>query len=97
MGRATVFINFSLEKLRSALATDTGSVSKIRQAMAAYLLYVLNNTIVAELIATTGFKYLNAHCQRHGLAVPRAGDRSYVTGSICDWSRSHLTYITGGC
>ena len=36
-------------------------------------------------------------CKRHGLAVPRAGDRSYVTGSIHGWSRSHLTYITGGC
>ena len=36
-------------------------------------------------------------CQRHGLAVPRAGDRFYVTGSIRSWSRSHLTYITGGC
>ena len=35
--------------------------------------------------------------QRHGLAVPRAGDRSYVTGSIHGWSRSHLTYISGGC
>ena len=35
-------------------------------------------------------------CQRHGLAVPRAGDRSYVAGSIRGWSRSHLTYITGG-
>ena len=35
--------------------------------------------------------------QRHGLAVPRAGDRSYVAGSIRGWSRSHLTYITGGC
>ena len=35
--------------------------------------------------------------QRHGLAVPRAGDRSYVTGSICGWSRSHLTYLPGGC
>ena len=36
-------------------------------------------------------------CQRHGLAVPGAGDRSYVTGSIRGWSRSHLTYLTGGC
>ena len=32
--------------------------------------------------------------QRHGLTVPRAGERSYVTGSIRGWSRSHLTYIT---
>ena len=38
-----------------------------------------------------------ASCQRHGLAVPRAGDRSCVTGSIHGWSRSHLTYITGDC
>ena len=30
-------------------------------------------------------------------AVPRAGDRSYVTGSIRGWSRSHLTYEPGGC
>ena len=36
-------------------------------------------------------------CQRHGLAVPRAGDRSYVTGSIRGWSQSRLTYLTGGC
>ena len=36
-------------------------------------------------------------CQRHGLAVPRAGDRSYVTGSINSWSRSHLTHVTGVC
>ena len=42
---------------------------------------------------TSLFKF----CQRHGQAVPRAGDRSYVTGSIRGWSRSHLTYITGGC
>ena len=41
----------------------------------------------------------SAHSQnwRHGLAVPRAGDRSYVTGSIRGWSRSHhSTYLTGG-
>ena len=31
------------------------------------------------------------------LAVQRAGDRSYVTGSIRGWSRSHLTNIPGGC
>ena len=31
-------------------------------------------------------------CQRHDLTVPRAGDRSNVTGSIRGWSRSHLTY-----
>ena len=30
--------------------------------------------------------------QRQGLAVPRAGDRSYMTGSIRGWSRLHLTY-----
>ena len=35
--------------------------------------------------------------QWHGLAVPRAGDRSYVMGSIRGLSRSHLTYVTGGC
>ena len=29
-------------------------------------------------------------CQRHSLAVPRAGDRSLVTGSIHGWSRSHF-------
>ena len=38
-----------------------------------------------------------AACQRHGLAVPHAGDRFSVTGSIRGWSRSHLTYVTGGC
>ena len=36
-------------------------------------------------------------CQRRGLAVPSAGDRFYVTGSICGWNRSHLTYVMGGC
>ena len=36
-------------------------------------------------------------CQRHSQAVPRAGDRSYVTGLIRGWSRLHLTYIVGGC
>ena len=34
-------------------------------------------------------------CKRHGLAVPGAGGRSYVTGSIRGWSRSRLTYLTG--
>ena len=34
-------------------------------------------------------------CQRHGLVIPHAGSRSYVTGSIHGWSRSHLTYYTG--
>ena len=34
---------------------------------------------------------------RHGLAVPSAGDRSYMMGSIRDWSRLHSTYITSGC
>ena len=36
----------------------------------------------------------------HGLAVSRvlrAGDRSYMTGAIRGWSRSHLTHIPGGC
>ena len=27
----------------------------------------------------------------------RAGYRSYVTSLIHDWSRSHLTYLPGGC
>ena len=36
-------------------------------------------------------------CQRHGLAVLRAGDRFYVTGLIHGWNRSYLTYVTGGC
>ena len=35
--------------------------------------------------------------QRHAPAAPRAGDRSYVTGSIHGWSRSHLAYVAGGC
>ena len=34
--------------------------------------------------------------QWHGLAVPRAGNRFYVTGSIRGLSRSYLTYIPGG-
>ena len=36
----------------------------------------------------------HSQCQRHGLAVPRASDRFYVTGSIRGWNRSHLTYVT---
>ena len=32
-----------------------------------------------------------------GLAVPRAGDKSYVTGFIPGWSRSRSTYVPGGC
>ena len=27
----------------------------------------------------------------------RTGDRSYMTSLIHEWSRSHLTFITGGC
>ena len=34
---------------------------------------------------------------RNDLVIPRAGYRSYVTGSIHGWSRSHLTCISGGC
>ena len=34
---------------------------------------------------------------QHGLAVLRAGDRSYVTILIRGWSRLRLTYITSGC
>ena len=36
---------------------------------------------------------LIANYSIRGLAVPRAGDKSYVTGSIHGWSQSHLTYI----
>ena len=42
-------------------------------------------------------KKLDFYGQRHGLAVPPADDRSYVTGSIRGWSRSQLTYLAGGC
>ena len=35
---------------------------------------------------------LIANYSLRGLAVPRAGDRSFVTGSIHSGSRSHLTY-----
>ena len=34
----------------------------------------------------------NRICKRYGLAVPHAGDKSYVTGSIHGWSRSHFIY-----
>ena len=30
---------------------------------------------------------------RHGLAVPRAGDKFYATGSIYGWRPSRLTYL----
>ena len=33
----------------------------------------------------------------HGLAVPGAGCKSNVTGSIHGWIRSHLPYIPDGC
>ena len=36
-------------------------------------------------------KFFCVVCQRYGLAVPRAGDKPYVTGSIRGCSRSHLT------
>ena len=36
-------------------------------------------------------------CQQHGLAVPRADNRSYVTGSIRGCSQSHLPCMSGGC
>ena len=39
-------------------------------------------------------KYLQKRC---GLAAPRTGDRSYMTGFVRSWSRSHLTYVSGGC
>ena len=35
--------------------------------------------------------------QQQGIAVPRGGDRSYVTGSIRGLSKSHLTCMPGGC
>ena len=31
------------------------------------------------------------------LDIPHTSCRSYVTGSIRGWSRSHLTYSPGGC
>ena len=40
--------------------------------------------------ATTSYR-------RHGQAVPRAGCRTYRTGSIHGWRRSHLPCIPGGC
>ena len=43
------------------------------------------------------FAELKLYRIKHDLAVPRADDRSYVTGSIRGWSRSHLTYIKGDC
>ena len=42
-------------------------------------------------------KTLFRSCQRHDLAVLRAGNRSYVSGSILGCSRSHLTYLSGDC
>ena len=45
----------------------------------------------------TRVRLMMTNCQRHSLAVPRAGERSYVTGSIRGWSRSHLTYVTDDC
>ena len=44
----------------------------------------------AELKSVDNWLTANKLRQRHGLAVPRAGDRSYETGSIRGWSRSHL-------
>ena len=58
-----------------------------------------SDTVIGQLgLAVRGGSIvLLGLCQRHGLAVPRVGDRSYVTGSICCWSLSYLTYATGGC
>ena len=62
--------------------------------------WALRKKGLAEVLVQAVMSLCQRHfiyCQRHGLAVPRAGDRSYVTGSIRGWSRSHLTYLTGGC
>ena len=40
---------------------------------------------------SAGLQWLVIICVRRGLAVPRAGDRSYVASSIHGWSRSHST------
>ena len=48
------------------------------------------------VIVRVGFFVVTIH-GGHGLAVPRAGYRSYVTSSIQGRSRLHLTYIPGVC
>ena len=60
------------------------SMSHIPQKLIAnYAKYAAYPCIPQKLIA----KYYN----KRVLTVPRAGDRSYVTGSIHGWTRSHLT------
>ena len=59
--------------------------------------YLLNVAAIYQMLRLFIKCRCNLLCQRHGLAVPRAGDRSYAMGSIHGWSRSRLTYVTGGC
>ena len=46
------------------------------------------NKTVCDKCAATEF-----YIMRHGLAVPRAGDKFYATGSIYGWRTSRLTYL----
>ena len=54
-----------------------------------YNRFTLNRVTIWGLVYSTS--------QQNDLVVRRANYRSYATGSIHGWSRSHLTYVQGGC
>ena len=56
-----------------------------------------NSTDKALEFASKELLAINKSKTNHGLAVRRTGERSHLTGLIRSWSRSHLTYIPGGC
>ena len=68
------------------------SVLMIFLAMMDVLVQQLNSANVTHFHAQVRhFFILNSSiCQRHGLAVPGTGWRSYEVGLIHGWNRSHL-------
>ena len=65
-------------------------VLSFRLAEHAVGIWMINTIAGDNKMFSCDKKCSNIICQRHGLAVPHAGDRSYVTGSIHSWSRSRL-------
>ena len=76
LGRILTLMLSLMTRLRKAVHTF---VSEERKLYHNYSISAIPQKLIANF------------CVR-GLAVPRAGDRSFVTGSIHDESRSHLIY-----
>ena len=55
-------------------------------------MYELHEIVLKKQHFLNHVYIINFEGRRHDLAVSRAGDRSYVTGSIRGWSRSYFTY-----